>query len=74
VVVLERALAAGVGGIVTQDIRSAVDAPLTTVVAGLGGRPITRASLRRVLVAATLGALEPLTFLDLDSTVAGGVS
>jgi pyruvate ferredoxin oxidoreductase alpha subunit len=43
-----------------------MDGPIATVVAGLGGRPITRESLRRMMVDATLGALDPLTFLDLD--------
>ena len=80
-VVLERAFSVGGGGIVTPDVTAAVsgmDCPLTTIVAGLGGRPVTRASLRRLL-ADQPG--EPLAFLDLDETVvarelarAGGVS
>jgi pyruvate ferredoxin oxidoreductase alpha subunit len=37
-----------------------------TVVAGLGGRAITQASLRRMLTDAVDDRLEPLTFLDLD--------
>jgi pyruvate ferredoxin oxidoreductase alpha subunit len=37
-----------------------------TVIAGLGGRPITRASLSVVFRSAMAGTLEPLTFLDLD--------
>ena len=37
-----------------------------TVIAGLGGRPITRDSLSRVIVDADEGRLEPVTFLDLD--------
>ena len=39
---------------------------MSTVVAGLGGRPVTRASLRNMLTDAAAGALEPLSFLDLD--------
>ncbi|RIQ18295.1 transketolase C-terminal domain-containing protein [Jiangella rhizosphaerae] len=67
VVVLERAFSAGTGGIVTADVRGAVaGAECVTVVAGLGGRPITRASLRRALVDAHGGRVESLTFLDLD--------
>jgi pyruvate ferredoxin oxidoreductase alpha subunit len=69
VVVLERALAVGVGGIVTMDLRAALaglDTPLYTVVAGLGGRAVTRASLGHLLVNAAADRLEPLTFLDLD--------
>jgi pyruvate ferredoxin oxidoreductase alpha subunit len=69
VVVLERAFSVGVGGIVSADLRmalSGMDCPLVTAVAGLGGRPVTRASLRRLLVEASVGGLTPLTFLDLD--------
>ncbi|HLU33218.1 MAG TPA: hypothetical protein VKZ74_04260 [Natronosporangium sp.] len=68
VVVLERAFTPGVGGIVTADLRAALadlDVSARTVVAGLGGRAVTRDSLRRVLTAAHEDALAPLTFLDL---------
>lgn len=37
-----------------------------TVVAGLGGRAITKASLTRTLMEAVAGTLQPLTFMDLD--------
>ena len=41
-----------------------------TVIAGLGGRPITRASLARVFKARRSTArCEPLTFLDLDTAL-----
>ncbi|MDQ7910185.1 transketolase C-terminal domain-containing protein [Phytohabitans sp. ZYX-F-186] len=67
VVVLERAFAAGVGGIVAADLAGALpDREMHTVVAGLGGRPVTRDSLREALAAAFSGKLAPLTFLDLD--------
>jgi pyruvate ferredoxin oxidoreductase alpha subunit len=74
VVVLERALATGVGGIVTADLRMALAGghrheptpDISTVIAGLGGRPITRASLRTMLTEATAGKLEQLSFLDLN--------
>jgi len=39
------------------------------VIAGLGGRAITRASLARVFGAALAGKLEPLSFLDLDGAL-----
>ena len=68
-VVLERAFSVGDGGIVTPSLRAALsdrDCPITTVVAGLGGRPVTRASLRRLL--ADLPS-DPLTFLDLDQSI-----
>jgi pyruvate ferredoxin oxidoreductase alpha subunit len=71
VVVLERALAPGAGGIVTADVRAALNQPqdIATVIAGLGGRAITRKSLRAVLTAAAAGELGPLTFLDLDTAL-----
>ncbi|KAE8763511.1 pyruvate ferredoxin oxidoreductase [Georgenia thermotolerans] len=71
VVVVERAFAVGVGGIVTQDVRTAVGAalPVGTVVAGLGGRPITQAALAGMLDDVAAGRLAPLTFLDLQRPV-----
>ena len=71
VVVLEKAFAVGVGGIVGQNVRlalSGLPVDVHDVVAGLGGRAITRASLRRLLADVLEGRLEPgrLTFLDLD--------
>ncbi|HWD78328.1 MAG TPA: pyruvate ferredoxin oxidoreductase, partial [Kribbella sp.] len=70
VVVLERALAVGIGGIVTADVRGSVpQASITTVIAGLGGRPVTKKSLRAMLTDAVADRLEPLTFLDLDRDV-----
>ena len=52
VIVLERAFAVGVGGIVSADVRAALagrDARSRTVIAGLGGRAITRRSLHALL-------------------------
>jgi pyruvate ferredoxin oxidoreductase alpha subunit len=69
VVVLDRALAPGSGGILATDTALALagaDAELSTVVAGLGGRAIGAASLRRMLDDAAGGRLEALHFLDLD--------
>jgi len=70
VVVIEKSLAVGLGGIVASNVRTSYagspDA-VHTVVAGLGGRPITRASLARVFRQAITGTLEPLSFLDLDA-------
>ena len=39
---------------------------LYTVIAGLGGRPITAASLCRLFEDAVAERLEPMTFLDLN--------
>jgi pyruvate ferredoxin oxidoreductase alpha subunit len=69
VVVLERALAIGVGGIVSQDVRGALGVggvEVHTVIAGLGGRPITADSLTGLLEDAVAEELEPLRFLDLN--------
>src|SRR5579862_4511912 len=71
VVVLEKAFAVGVGGIVGQNVRlalSGLPVDVHDVVAGLGGRAITRASLRRLIGDVLDGKVEPgrLTFLDLD--------
>jgi pyruvate ferredoxin oxidoreductase alpha subunit len=69
VVVVEKCFAVGIGGIVARDVRMALSGlpiPVLTVVAGLGGRAITRNALRRLFTDAIAGRLEPLTFLDLD--------
>ncbi|TDU83811.1 pyruvate ferredoxin oxidoreductase alpha subunit [Kribbella voronezhensis] len=69
VVVLERALAVGIGGIVAANVRMALSGISLhgyTVIAGLGGRAITKASLTRLFHEAVADKLEPLTFLDLD--------
>ena len=69
VVVLEKALAVGIGGIVAANVRMALSGIRIrgyTVIAGLGGRPITKDSLRRLFLEARDDKLEPLTFLDLD--------
>jgi pyruvate ferredoxin oxidoreductase alpha subunit len=72
-VVLERALSPGTGGIVAADLRTALagrPAPgMSTVVAGLGGRAITSKSLRALLTKAAAGDLEPFSFLDLDTSL-----
>lgn len=69
IVVLEKSLAVGIGGIVATDVRMALDGldkRIYTVVAGLGGRNITRSSLHRVFRMAMHDQLEALHFLDLD--------
>jgi pyruvate ferredoxin oxidoreductase alpha subunit len=67
VIVLERAFSVGTGGIVTADARAVLgERRLRTVVAGLGGRPVTEASLRALLLREDL---DPLTFLDLNTAL-----
>jgi pyruvate ferredoxin oxidoreductase alpha subunit len=65
VIVLEKSLAVGLGGIVSTNVRTALDRaiPVHTVIAGLGGRPITRSSLTKVFGSEKL---EHTSFLDLD--------
>jgi pyruvate ferredoxin oxidoreductase alpha subunit len=69
VVVLEKSFSVGLGGVVSTDVRLALSGLQLhgyTVVAGLGGRAITRASLARTLREAVADKLQPLTFMDLD--------
>jgi pyruvate ferredoxin oxidoreductase alpha subunit len=71
IVVLEKAFAVGAGGIVGQNVRLALSGlgpKVYDVVAGLGGRPITASSVRRLVVDVLDDKLEPgrLTFLDLN--------
>jgi len=72
-VVLEKSLAVGMGGILATDVRMAVTGHGGlrgfTVVAGLGGRAITKASLHKLLRQAEQETLAPVTFLDLDHTL-----
>ena len=71
VVVVERAFAVGIGGIVGQNVRLALaglPSVVYDVVAGLGGRAITRRSLRKLVEEVQEGRIEPnrLHFLDMD--------
>jgi pyruvate ferredoxin oxidoreductase alpha subunit len=69
VVVLEKALAVGIGGIVSANVRmalSGIELHGYTAIAGLGGRSITKRSLRSLIEDAAAERLAPLTFLDLD--------
>ncbi len=72
VVVLEKSFSVGLGGVVSTDVRlalSGIHLQGYTVIAGLGGRAITQASLVRMMGEAIRDALEPLTFLDLDHDI-----
>ncbi|MDP3890276.1 transketolase C-terminal domain-containing protein, partial [Nocardioides sp.] len=71
VVVVEKAFAVGAGGIVGQNVRLALaglPVEVYDVVAGLGGRPITQASLRGLFTDVVEDRLDArrLHFLDLD--------
>jgi pyruvate ferredoxin oxidoreductase alpha subunit len=72
VIVLERALALGEDGPVAADVTRALagSAPsVSTVVCGLGGRPVTSAALHRLLDRAARDDLPHRLFLDLDRDV-----
>jgi pyruvate ferredoxin oxidoreductase alpha subunit len=70
VVVLEKCLAVGLGGIVSDGVRKSLSGVLLkgyTVICGLGGRAITRVSLRQLFDDAHVDELEQVTFLDLNA-------
>ena len=69
VVVVEKSFSPGLGGVVSANVGMALHGqttPVYTVIAGLGGRPITMASLREVFDAALDDRLPEVQFLDLD--------
>lgn len=69
VVVVEKSLAPGLGGVLASNVRMALRGlalPVDTVIAGLGGRPILMGSLREVFEAAAEDRLPDVQFLDLD--------
>jgi len=72
VVVVNRALSVGSGSILGQDVRlslTGLPARVHDVVLGLGGRPVTRQGLRRLLDDVRAGRVSDgvLTFPDLDT-------
>ena len=72
VIVFEKSLAVGIGGILAADVRMALtnlSIPVYSVIGGLGGRPITRANLRRMLDKGVGDELEEPHFHDLDVAV-----
>jgi len=69
VVVVEKSFSVGMGGVVATDVRMALSGlhmHSYCVVAGLGGRAITQASLVRTFAQAIAGTLPLLSFMDLD--------
>lgn len=72
VIVFEKSLAVGMGGILGGDVRTALarrPVSVYSVVGGLGGRPITRAGLRRMLDKGMRDELEEPHFHELDMDV-----
>ena len=69
VVVLEKAFSVGIGGIVSSHCRSALrglDLEVFELIAGLGGRNITKHSLNDYFDQVQAGTAPEQTFLDLD--------
>jgi pyruvate ferredoxin oxidoreductase alpha subunit len=74
VVVIEKSLAVGMGGPLANNVdlalRNVAGAPqVHSVIAGLGGRPITRASLHGALRRAFVQPWEGSLFLDLNAEI-----
>ena len=72
VIVVEKDLAVGMGGIVSADVRMALQGlpiPVHTVIAGLGGRSIPTSSLKQMVHEARAERLSEPHFLDLNRTV-----
>jgi len=74
VVVIEKSLAVGMGGPLANNVdlalRNVAGAPqVHSVIAGLGGRPITRASLHGVLRSALVQPWDGPRFLDLNERI-----
>jgi pyruvate ferredoxin oxidoreductase alpha subunit len=75
VVVLNRAVSVGAGSVLAGDVRltlAGTQVAVHDVVAGLGGRPVTRELVRRLLTDAPAGRLSDreLVFADLDEALA----
>ena len=72
VIVFEKCLAVGMGGILAADVRMALanlPIPIYSVIGGLGGRPITQENLRRMLDKGVEDQLEEPHFHDLNVEV-----
>ncbi|MCG8017587.1 MAG: pyruvate ferredoxin oxidoreductase [Candidatus Thiodiazotropha sp. 'RUGA'] len=72
VVVFEKCLAVGMGGIVAANVRMSIrglNLPVYTVIGGLGGRPITRKSLAELFEKAVKDDLDETTFLDIKCDI-----
>jgi len=75
IVILEKSLSVGLGGPLSDGVRKSLSGTGIkghTVIAGLGGRAITRKSLMALFVKAEKDELELLDFLDLDRDIVNG--
>ncbi len=72
VIVFEKSLAVGMGGILANDVRMAtrdLDLRVHSVIGGLGGRPITRAGLRRMFEKGVNDRLNKIHFHELQMDI-----
>jgi len=72
VIVFEKCLAVGTGGILSMNVRMALKDDATqvqSVIGGLGGRPITRAGLRRMFEKGLRDELEEPHFHDINMDI-----
>ncbi len=72
VIIFEKCLAVGIGGIVSNNVRMALsdsDIRSYSVIGGLGGRPVVRESLRRLFADGVADRLDPTHFLDLQEEI-----
>lgn len=72
IIVFEKCLAVGMGGIVSMNVRMALQGDgqyVQSVIGGLGGRPITRENLRRMFEKGLRDELEEPHFHDIDMDI-----
>ena len=71
-IVFEKSFAVGMGGILASEIHMAMqryvgeELKISSVIGGLGGRTITKKSLRKLVDCANKGELDEEVFMDLD--------
>lgn len=75
VIVFEKSFAVGMGGILASEIHMATqryadiqDMKISSVIGGLGGRTITKKSLRKIVEHAKNGQLDSEVFMDLEGS------
>jgi len=76
IIVVEKSLTAGMGGPLAAEIRLALNGesiPVHSVIAGLGGRQITKESLKNIFRRANDEELPDTTFLDMNWEIVNAV-
>ena len=70
-IIFEKSFAVGMGGVLASEIHMATvanDLKISSVIGGLGGRTITKKSLRKIIESAMQDELDTEVFLDLEGT------